>query len=141
MKKILLFIAAGMLAVSCSDDDNKKSSQNIDASLLIGKWDLQTLTNNNVNVPINDCDFGTWKEFKSNGQLVEEYNCNGTIDLDTSTYTISGSRITNTVAGDPDSPYVFDVQELSEDILIMSFDYEDEDGNNRTNKFTFSRLQ
>jgi len=139
MKKILFFIATAMIAVSCSDDDSS-SAKPINTDLLVGKWDLITLTDNGTNITLNDCDFGTWKEFKENGQLVEEYKCDGEIDLDTSTYTVSGSTITNVVAGDPDSPYIFEIKELSEDILVFDFDYEDEDGNARTNRFSFTRL-
>lgn len=140
MKKIVLFIAAAFIAVSCSDDDSS-SARPINTDLLVGKWDFVMLTDNGTNIPLNDCDYGTWKEFKENGQLVEEYNCSGEIDTDTSTYTVTGTTITNVVAGDPDSPYVFEIKEVSEDVLILDHPYEDEDGNDHINRFTFNRIQ
>lgn len=140
MKKILFFIATAMIAVSCSDDDSS-SAKPVNTDLLVGRWDFVTLTDNGTNIPLNDCDFGTWKEFKANGQFIEQYVCNGQTDLDTSTYTVTGTTVTNVVSGDPDSPYVFEIKELSEDILVLDHPYEDEDGNAHTNRFTFSRIQ
>lgn len=142
MKKVYLFIAAAMIAVSCSDDDSNSTTRDasIDASMLIGQWDLISLKDNGTNVSINDCDYGTYKEFTAAKTFIEEYQCSSSTYTEESNYTVSGNVISNVVVGDPDSPYIFKVTQLTPDILVYTHDFVDQDNKPHTNTFTFNKL-
>lgn len=55
MKKIYLFIAVAMIALSCSDDDSAVASVNPEPESLIGKWNLTAWKIGNTQQDINFC--------------------------------------------------------------------------------------
>jgi hypothetical protein len=143
MKKIVLFIAAAFIAVSCSDDDSN-SARPINTDLLVGKWDMVSSFYNGSPVEINDCDTGTYKEFTSDGHFNEYYTCGNTNYEDNATYTVNGNVVTCDVVGDPgpdEDIFTFKVVELSEDIMVTEYNGFDEDNKPEKLISTFNRIQ
>lgn len=74
MKKIYLFIAAAMIAVSCSDDDNKATSVNPDPESLIGTWKMTSWKIGELQQDINFCqEEHDFLKFDSSTSMVQSF--------------------------------------------------------------------
>jgi hypothetical protein len=120
----LLFSLFILTFSSCSKNDD--SNQNIDGTLLIGKWKIVSIKNNNEVMNLDNCSTGTYKEYKTDNRYYEHYLCGTTSYLDPSDYSLSNNKITY-VFDDPglDEPiFTVNVDELTNNSLITSFQRE-----------------
>lgn len=132
-KSILLLTFLTLSLLSCSSDD---STDSVDKSLLIGKWEIISISSNNETLNLSNCSTGTYKEYKTDNKYYEHYVCGTTNYLETSEYSVSNNQITY-VLDEPglDEPiFRVNIDELTQNSLTTSFQY-NENGlvyNNRT---------
>jgi len=143
MKKIytILFCTAALAWGGCSDDDN-----DIDLSQLVGKWEL---------VKIHDGEYDEWdeeygeaygyistNEFHADGtgkrKYLETYEGQTDVSEHNFTYTVQGKTIT--IVDDDDESYSYCIEKLTGNELILTVDYEGEDGKRYTDKEYFKRI-
>lgn len=132
MKKIVLFFAAAMIAVSCSDDDSSSTQRvTIDPTDLIGKWQFSRTWVNGQEYDLN-CEAETTYEYKNEGVLTidEHYGTVGDCDNDVSNQSYNYDDgviiISNLHGGYDGGPYKVKYQILSysEDKLKVEAIYE-----------------
>lgn len=98
-KSILLFTFLAFSFLSCSSDD---SSNSIDNSLLIGKWDLISKKQGNTNISLTACEQqnlnSSYEFFSNNSSIKKEGYSTGSsscsFDLYNQTYSVSGNVLT-----------------------------------------------
>lgn len=139
-KFILLFAALALFSCSSGDDSNA-TNNSIDNSLLIGKWEIVSMTRNGQTLELNSCSTGTYKEYKTDNAFIEHYVCGTENYLDTSTYSVSNNTITYVLdEPGPDEPIFREtVDELTQNSLKTSFQY-NEDGTVYTNRTVFRKI-
>lgn len=140
---MLLFIAMGIMAAACSDDNNATVQNN--PAAIVGKWKVESILIDNTNaLDLNDCDTGTYKEFKEDGTLHEYYKCGNTTYEDVSDYTISGNNVTTTLHNPDDGEdpnLTFIVTDLSETSMTTKSTFNDDDGVSHQNRTTFIKIE
>lgn len=105
-KSILLLTFLTFSFLSCSSDD---SSNSVDNSLLIGKWDLVSKKQGNTNIPLTNCEQqnlnSSYEFFSNNTSIKKEGYSSGSsscsFDLYNQTYSVSGNVLT---ANESDPP-------------------------------------
>ena len=130
-KSILLFAFLTFSLLSCSSDD---SSDSINSSLLIGKWDLKSVKEaDGTPIPLTNCEelynseeffsnntsIGIWAEPSATGS-----NCG--VQTFNETYTVTNNILSLKEAGSYEFRYV--ITELTSNKLTIKHIYSEESG-------------
>jgi hypothetical protein len=139
IKNVLIALALMVIATSCKKDDNDEEGS-VQLDLLIGIWDLDRETDNEGYDETYDSSCNNYWEFTEDTlRSVWDYDCNGTIDDDTTaSYRLDGNEILPQNGPNTDDTRAF-IRTLTDSNLRIELETPEDEGFVYRENFYFSR--
>ncbi len=129
MNKAIFFLFIISFSISCSSDDDSQNSNNTDNAqqLILGTWNLSSLSRNGENLPQSVCDQQETYSFDSSGNYTEIYYLNeiepcGDSFESGGVYSLDGDNVTFTIGNDT---FTKIIQNISSNQLVLREVYTD----------------